>query len=430
MTGASEPAAGPDRGATPPGVRASSPAGARTPVSLVEPTEQLRLSGLTRLRFDDAAVERQFRADYLLKTLGPMRFALGSGIALYLLFGLLDPLVIPPADLAAAQLIRFGVVTPLLLVGLLLLYLPRARGSSLLVASATLVVAGLGLIAIIHVTDDVASRAYFAGFLLIDMFIYTVMQLPFVHATCIGWVIFVVYDVFAAVHGVSSDDLLWHDFFMVGGNFGGMVGAWFIERLRRRDFAAQLVLARDRAKLVELTDELEILSQRDPLTGLLNRRHLDGQLGHLIEMHHRYGVDASLVLVDLDDFKVVNDTHGHPVGDALLVACASAVKDCIRAADLAFRYGGDEFLVLAPKTSTDVAVPIAERIKAAFAELRVPGMAGRVGVSCSIGIACVRPADRVATDALATVDEALYRAKRAGKAQVVVIPEAKPLAGD
>lgn len=408
------------RACTDAGARASDAESPRRLRPQLDPTVAIPLRGPVGLRFRDDAVEEQFRATYQLKTLSAMRFALAAGIGMYAIFGALDARIIAAADLPRVYVIRYAVVIPILSLGLALLFRPIGRRNSIYITATAGAVAGVGLVGIVGSAAAGSKLAYYAGFLLIDMFVYTVMQLPFICATVVGWGVMLLYLADALIRGVPADTLVWQGFFLTSGNLAGMVGAWFIERLRRRDFAAQLVLARDRATLVHLADELEKIAQRDPLTGLFNRRHLEAQLHRMVQLHKRYGVESSVILVDLDDFKDINDTYGHPVGDTVLVACAAAIRDCIRATDMAFRYGGDEFLVLAPETAIEVAVPIGERLRQAFSKLDVPDLNGALAVSCSVGISTVRTEDGVATDVLSAVDAALYRAKHAGKARVIV----------
>ena len=391
-----------------------------------DPTGAFPSRGLIGLRFADAAVEGQFRADYAVKTLAAMRFAVLAGIALVALFGLIDASVVASADLARVRILRFGVVVPLLAVAAVLLHLPLGRRFGLYIAAFGVFAGGCG-VAVLTLGGSLGhATAYYPGLLLVQVFAYTVMQLPFAVASAVGWGFTLFYDGVALAQGFDGTFLLWHNFFLFSGNLSGMVGAWFIERLRRRDFAAQLVLSEDRTKLASLARELERIAQRDPLTGLLNRRQLDERLRHALHMHQRYGVETSLILADLDGFKHVNDTYGHPAGDALLVACAGALQRCTRAADQVFRYGGDEFLVVAPETPSDVAVHIAERIQEALLNLAVVGAGDDIRVSCSIGVGCAHGSDAHPADLLARVDAALYTAKRDGKARTVVAPLPSP----
>jgi len=149
----------------------------------------------------------------------------------------------------------------------------------------------------------------------------------------------------------------------------------------------------------------------DELTRLLNRRSLDEMIDSEISRHSRYGGAFSLAILDLDSFKTYNDTYGHLAGDKLLRDVGRNIKNAIRNADHAFRYGGDEFAVLLPQTTIDAAYQVAERVRSKIAE----GLdSGKITISASIGLASW-PDDGIShTDIIAAADVTLYRAKRSG----------------
>jgi diguanylate cyclase (GGDEF)-like protein len=149
----------------------------------------------------------------------------------------------------------------------------------------------------------------------------------------------------------------------------------------------------------------------DELTGLFNRRHFEERLKEEIARHSRYGDLFSIFMLDLDNFKTYNDIYGHPAGDILLGQVGKIVKSSVRSSDQAFRYGGDEFVVILPQTALDDAYVVAERVRKQIAgEMEEKGIA----VTCSIGLASY-PSDGVISGELVTVaDTALYYAKRTG----------------
>jgi diguanylate cyclase (GGDEF)-like protein len=149
----------------------------------------------------------------------------------------------------------------------------------------------------------------------------------------------------------------------------------------------------------------------DELTGLLNRRSLDEMIDNEISRHSRYGGVFSLAILDLDSFKMYNDTFGHPAGDKLLRQVSNIIKGSIRNADNAFRYGGDEFAVLLPQTTIEAGLQVMERVRKTITEeVRV----GDLPVTISIGLASW-PDDGIShTDIIAAADVTLYRAKRSG----------------
>ncbi len=183
-------------------------------------------------------------------------------------------------------------------------------------------------------------------------------------------------------------------------------------------------LDRARRELHALYRSARTSSLEDSLTGLGNHRAFQEEFARLVEQCRRYRTSAALVLIDLDDFKLVNDGRGHAVGDAVLVEVARRLREGIRRTDRAFRIGGDEFALLLPFTEADDAAVVARRLLAACLEPRV-GRDALGAVSFSAGIAAA-PAMGLDRDELyEKADAALYEAKRAGRTEVRVFDPAR-----
>ncbi len=171
------------------------------------------------------------------------------------------------------------------------------------------------------------------------------------------------------------------------------------------------------------THQLRELASREPLTGLYNRRHFSEVVERSFAEANRYQSDLSCIMIDLDEFKSANDEFGHQVGDELLILVAQTIKAQLRTADVAARYGGDEFIVLLPQTDGDRAAVLAERIVEQFAVDLQEGYPG-VKVGMSVGLASLHAVDVDSADALMrAADRALYQAKAAGKNRIVVANE-------
>jgi diguanylate cyclase (GGDEF)-like protein len=157
----------------------------------------------------------------------------------------------------------------------------------------------------------------------------------------------------------------------------------------------------------------------DGLTGLANRRSFDDELALEWRRAERVGDSLALLLLDLDDFKSVNDEFGHQAGDVVLRRVAAILDSGARQVDLAARYGGEEFALLAPETDTLGAKKLAERLRADLeaATIELP-TGGKLSVTASIGVAVKGDLER-AEQLVAAADEALYEAKRNGKNRVV-----------
>jgi len=167
-------------------------------------------------------------------------------------------------------------------------------------------------------------------------------------------------------------------------------------------------------KLEEVTKRASV----DGLTGLTNRRGFEVAMRTSLEEQMRFGWTVSLVIVDVDNFKLVNDTHGHEVGDAVLRAVAGTLDEAVRATDVCARVGGEEMALILKDTDSDGARELAERLRANIEAMRVPFGAHEIQVTASFGVATY-PTEVAEWDALyGSADRALYQAKQAGRNQV------------
>jgi diguanylate cyclase (GGDEF)-like protein/PAS domain S-box-containing protein len=162
---------------------------------------------------------------------------------------------------------------------------------------------------------------------------------------------------------------------------------------------------------------LEHLAHTDALTGINNRRHLFELAVHEFEVARRYGHPLSVIMLDLDHFKNVNDTFGHAVGDRMLQGVTKVARSQLRDVDLIGRYGGEEFVIILPVTSARQASMVAERIRGGVESLRIETDKGPASVTLSFGIAEMfhSPQDGSVDDMIRRADEALYAAKKAGR---------------
>lgn len=152
----------------------------------------------------------------------------------------------------------------------------------------------------------------------------------------------------------------------------------------------------------------------DALTGIPNKRAMDDALARATSLGNRHGLEHSLILCDLDHFKVINDEHGHVVGDHVLQLAAGELQKAIRTSDEVYRYGGEEFAILLPQTSEADARAVADRIRQFIGSIRVNCGETDIDLTTSCGVA-MRLQDEEAQQWLARSDEALYRAKANGR---------------
>jgi diguanylate cyclase (GGDEF)-like protein len=199
-------------------------------------------------------------------------------------------------------------------------------------------------------------------------------------------------------------------------------------------FAGQASVAVDN---VLLHQEAQRLSLTDPLTGLWNYRYLTLALGHEIERATRFGRPLAVLMLDLDRFKLINDRHGHQVGDAVLIELAARMRTEVREVDTLARYGGEEFVVVLPETDADGAARTAERLGTVIRASRFcQGTAHELPVTASLGVAVFPDHGADASQLLRSADNALYAAKAAGRdcwrfasgEPVGDVPQAEPAA--
>jgi diguanylate cyclase (GGDEF)-like protein len=186
-------------------------------------------------------------------------------------------------------------------------------------------------------------------------------------------------------------------------------------------------LVQTAAALREATAQLERLATTDALTGMLNRRAFFDRYGVEFRRSMRYGRPLAVIMIDLDDFKVLNDRWGHPFGDYMLSEMARVISSNVRESDVIARYGGEEFVLLLPETTREAAAVVAEKLRVAVDghEFRSEDLPSRGSaaehVTISAGVTALPTATPVDSDELVSrADRALYRAKRSGKNRVVV----------
>ncbi len=195
------------------------------------------------------------------------------------------------------------------------------------------------------------------------------------------------------------------------------------EHLEMASLLAQIVgLNLERHSFMANIERLQKESVTDALTGLGNRRHFEQRISSEIGRARRFGHPLALILIDIDDFKIYNDSHGHPAGDTALCALADALMENVRSIDDVVRYGGEEFAIILPQTPIDLATVVAERIRTATNRLDLMGVdqLPRGRFSVSLGVSAFPRDARDEAELVNHADIALYIAKSEGKDQIVV----------
>jgi len=369
--------------------------------------------GTFTLRFDDRDIERRFRENYWTSVLPFARFCCAWGIVLWTMFGALDPFV-TGESLRTIWKIRLFVALPIAVTLFTCsAFIAGNPKTKVVLMSLVYFVGGVGIAAMIVALDPPTSHSYYAGIMLILFGWLIFSQIRFAPATLGALSIIAVYECVAIIFEATPPEvLISNNFFLIASAYIGMIASYVIERYRRLDFLQSTQLA-------ELGAQLEELSAHDPLTGLHNRRLLSDHLHDAVEQHRQRSTPASIMLIDLDDFKGINDRFGHLAGDELLKRTARLILDFLRKTDRAYRYGGDEFLVLLPNTSLSEAKSLADRLVSRLGSHTHESTHFVTVCGISVGVASLDVSTRDADGFLIAADRALYAAKQQGKGCVV-----------
>lgn len=192
-----------------------------------------------------------------------------------------------------------------------------------------------------------------------------------------------------------------------------------ISKIKVDDQTEMTAVIRDISEKSRLIEELLTASNEDSLTGLFNRRRFGELLSQEASRSERYGTEYCLLMLDLDHFKKVNDSYGHACGDQMLVEIAKLLIQHCRQTDVVSRWGGEEFLILAPENSLTEGVQLAERLRQAIEEFQLTYQSNSITITGSFGIAYFHQAEATVEEQLNQVDNCLYSAKAQGRNRVV-----------
>jgi diguanylate cyclase (GGDEF)-like protein len=228
----------------------------------------------------------------------------------------------------------------------------------------------------------------------------------------------------ADLAGVKVLPLLWQDrgigAVVLGSSQEGFLSNDAFEMMRVISDHATIAIAN-----AQMYERMERMATTDGLTGLTNHRYFQELFDAMVARSERYGRSMSLILMDIDHFKSINDTYGHPVGDMVLKKVAKLLMGAARRTDVVARYGGEEFAVLMEETGRDGALQTAERIRKAVESEIMRSENGTFKCTLSLGIATF-PEDANAKAKLAEcADQALYQAKRSGRNRAVIYKTAR-----
>lgn len=369
-----------------------------------------RLHPLT-LSFRDPETERAFAAHSLARLRLQGRAAILVGTFVYLLYGVLDAWLVPIEYQKTMWVIRLLVLTVPFAVFLLTFHPAFARFNHFPLALTGLA-AAYGLIAILWHLPLAATFYFYPGLVLSTFYTYNFIGTRFIYALIIDIIVLLTYGVvFGLLRDFPGPVLLSHGFFIVSANLIGGGAGYLAEYQQRQLFVRETELDLERKHHLER-------SLHDRLTGLPNRELLEDRITQLVARARRDSGCHAGLYIDLDGFKVINDTLGHDQGDAVLCAVARRLVAAVRQTDTVSRLGGDEFFVLAHDVDTQAAaVLLAEKLLECISE-PLHGLADSNRLGASIGLCTFCGGSREHSEPeeiIRRADRAMYRAKASGK---------------
>lgn len=364
-------------------------------------------SSFSSLRFGDPSLEQSFRDHDCLATVPIARFCYFTGCFLWAGFGVVD-ILLAPERLGALWALRFGVGLPTLLFAFLATYANSLQRKLKLVGVAVTLVCGGCIIAMTAILDSPVADSYYVGLILVLFCSYIFAQLRFFQAMSSSLALLAIYELVLVLRTPFEIDIFINNSaFLASTIYIGMFTCYKLEGHRRNEYS--------------YTRAIEEQSSRDVLTGLLNRRELGAMFEQALAEWVELGQRTAVMLIDVDDFKQINDHIGHAAGDDVLEAVAAGIRAGLRDDGTAFRYGGDEFLVLLPGVTAAAGEATAQRIREAILERAAAGRCGDgPRVSVSIGVAEVASGSDTLRNVMRLADDALYEAKSRGKGLIVV----------
>lgn len=311
--------------------------------------------------------------------------------------------------------IRLGVIALGAMVFLLSFHHKFGRINQLTIGFTGLA-AGIGLLAMMWSLDNEMVGYYYAGLILITVWCHNFSGLRFVNAMLVSLLIFLAFNVmFVSFRQLPLEALVSYEFFIFTANLFGAISSYMTEEQHRALFLREKEL--DRERILQKQRALH-----DPLTRLPNRRLLVDRIDQAINYATRNNQLCAGLFLDLDNFKPINDTYGHAVGDLVLREIVRRLKRAVREADTLARLGGDEFFVLARGLlSEDDAKILAGKLRKQIEKpIFFRSLPPITGLSVSIGICMFPYADVSAQDVIHRADQAMYQVKHSGKAGIAI----------
>ncbi len=372
------------------------------------------------LRFPEVEQEREFLRHDCVSNTKWARFCYASGAVLWAAFGLLDTVVAPEAATQLA-IVRYFVGLPVLFIAFISTFFPPWQIRLKETGLAVTLICGASIIAMVNLLPTTSTHGYFVGLILVLIYAFSFGQLTFRYAIFAGVFLsflFIYIELFRL--RFPLDVTVSKSAFLLAAVYIGLFSCGILEHHRRNAFVYTKDMRNANEKLVKLADELQKESTHDELTGLLNRRQLNLLFEELVLLLKQKHQPSSLILIDLDNFKKVNDVSGHWTGDRVLKEISNLFTSIVPLKDHIVRLGGDEFVIFAPGFSLSQCENLAKKISSSFSQWKNTNLTARVaGLGLSFGLAEINSEIDSLENALKRADRALYSAKHRSKGGLI-----------
>lgn len=362
------------------------------------------------LTFSNPQLEKKFLESYHQRAVVRFRWALALAIFLYSVFAVLDSVSVGPLW-PWIWFIRFAIVNPVLIACFLLSFkkIFFIRWYQV-IASLGVLAAGGGILAMLALIPDPALYLYSQGLMLVLIYNYTFLGLRFVRASLNCLLIIIGFEIVSlGVNPLPRHVFVNNNFFLISANLIGMAVAYYLEKLNRDNFLHGISLRK--------------MAEVDSLTGLLNRGFFMDEVKRFLARAEQNGELMAFCILDLDRFKEINDSLGHPVGDEILMNLGQVIKRKMRASDLIGRLGGDELGFFFPEVKNELDIlNIFLKLKTEFQTI---SQGIEWPVTFSVGCILFASGLRDLFQCYARADRALLRAKQSRDCLVMVDPEEK-----
>lgn len=360
------------------------------------------------LKFKDNKIEKEFHKEYY-NSVFLMRISLFFGILLFSVFGILD-IWLAPSSKEIIWFIRFAIIIPITLITFILTFISLFRKYMQVILTVSAILRGYGIIAMIVISkeNELGYTLYYIGLIIVLMWIFMLVRLRFYYACAAALFIILGYE-FVAIFiqkmtdgGLDGNRLpifLSNNFYFISAGIVGSYSCYTIENLNRRDFIQKRTISHQ--------------AMCDSMTDFYNHKTIIGFLDKGIKLCQRYNLNLSLLMLDIDHFKRVNDTYGHQTGDKVIIKTAETIKATLRDTDIVGRYGGEEFMVILPETDFDSCLNTATRIRENISKLTFSE-----GFAITISGGCKQWTNETPKDLISEVDQLLYHAKENGRDRI------------